>query len=193
MWLLASTVGRTWRHRFSGSDLTPLKTGKLRRLIVCFWHESLLIGFHAFRNMEMTALISASRDGERLSAVLQRWGYELIRGSSSRGGYSSVRQCTRALTEGRNLAMTPDGPRGPSRQLKPGIAHIALACSATVLPVSISAAPCVRLRSWDRFMIPPPFSSVRVHVGAPVVPQRSRGQDSGEQAMLEAIHRGLCS
>jgi lysophospholipid acyltransferase (LPLAT)-like uncharacterized protein len=179
----AALVGPTWRHVAADSLLS--KPGG--PTIYCFWHEHLLVGFHYLRRARPCALVSASRDGTRLSAVLQRWGYRVIRGSSSRKGLTSLRESMRALNAAEVLVMTPDGPRGPRREMKAGIARLAAATGATVLPVAISARPCIRLRSWDRFMVPLPFARVALRAAQPIAVPRGLLDEAAERALLDRI------
>ncbi|MBD3242606.1 MAG: DUF374 domain-containing protein [Chitinivibrionales bacterium] len=192
VWLAATTIGMTWRYRVYGPGAAALTAGDSEDgRIIAFWHEYLLAGFHYLRRRRVVALISASRDGERLSAVLQRWGYDLVRGSSSRKGFSSLRQSVRMLRDGRQLAITPDGPRGPRRVLKPGVAQIARAANAAVIPVAADIRPGVRLRSWDRFVVPLPFARISLHAGAPLVPRDFAADGADRDPLLDAINQGL--
>jgi lysophospholipid acyltransferase (LPLAT)-like uncharacterized protein len=191
IWLMTSMFGRTWRYRMTGSGTTTPLSPRDDAPIFCFWHENLLTGFHRFQHCNLTALISSSRDGQRLSAVLQRWGYDLIRGSSSKKGYSSLRQCIRVLQEGKSIVITPDGPRGPRRTLKPGITAIAAAAGARVAPMALHASWYIRLKSWDRFVVPLPFSRIDITIGQPVDPTAFASTDEGRHAFGRAITDGL--
>lgn len=190
--MAATTIGLTWRYRLTGPGAPLLRTDLAGTAgICCFWHEYLLAGFHFLRRKKVVALISASRDGERLSAVLQRWSYDLIRGSSSRKGISSLRQSVRTLKNGRGLAITPDGPRGPRRVLKPGVAQIARTADVPVIPMVFDIRPGIRLRSWDRFVIPLPFARISVTAAAPLAPQDFTSDSSASDPLLTAIVEGL--
>src|SRR5947199_5305161 len=139
--------------------------------IGALWHNRLLI-FPAvlrrfFPQRHGAALISASRDGDLLTDAVQRFGYDVIRGSSSRLGASAILQLTQVLASGRDVVITPDGPRGPAYELGPGIIFLAQKSGAAVLPINLEYSHCWRLGSWDRFIIPQPFSKVRVLVNPP--------------------------
>ncbi len=192
VWVAATTIGMTWRYRLDGPGASQLRQHAFDSAgICCFWHEYLLAGFHFLRRKRLVGLISASRDGERLSAVLQRWGYDLIRGSSSRKGISSLRQSVRALRDGRGLAITPDGPRGPRRVLKPGAVQIARRADAPVIPIAFHVDAAVRLRSWDRFVVPLPFARVSLTAGGPLQPRDIPAGDTDPDPLLTAIRKGL--
>jgi lysophospholipid acyltransferase (LPLAT)-like uncharacterized protein len=139
--------------------------------IGALWHNRLLIFplilRRFFSNRHGAALISASRDGDLLAAAIQRFGYDVVRGSSSRLGASAIRQLTEVLAAGRDVVITPDGPRGPAYELGPGIIFLAEKSGAAVLPMNLEFSHCWRLGSWDRFIVPRPFSKVRVLVSEP--------------------------
>ena len=137
--------------------------------IGALWHNRLLIFPLVLRrflpNRHGAALISASRDGDLLADAIHRFGYEVVRGSSSRLGASAIRQLTEVLASGRDVVITPDGPLGPAYELGPGIIFLAQKSGAAVLPMNLEFSRYWRLGSWDRFIIPRPFAKVRVLVG----------------------------
>ena len=114
------------------------------------------------------ALISTSRDGDLLAAMVERFGYGTIRGSTSRKAASALLRLTEVFAEGTHLVITPDGPRGPAYQLSQGIIFLAQKCDAAIVPASVEYSSCWRFNSWDRFMVPRPFSTVRVIFGVPL-------------------------
>ena len=135
------------------------------------WHNRLLIFPFVLRrffsNRRGAALISASRDGELLADAITRFGFDVVRGSSSRLGASAILQLTDVLASGRDVVITPDGPRGPAYELGPGIIFLAQKSGAAVLPVNVEYSRCWRLKSWDRFILPRPFAKIRVIIGHP--------------------------
>ena len=139
--------------------------------IGALWHNRLLIFPVVLRRFfpkrRGAALISASRDGDLLADVIQRFRYDVVRGSSSRLGASAIRQLTEVLASGCDVVITPDGPRGPVYELGPGIIFLAQKSGAAVLPINLEYSSCWRLGSWDRFMVPRPFAKVRVMIDAP--------------------------
>jgi lysophospholipid acyltransferase (LPLAT)-like uncharacterized protein len=102
-----------------------------------------------------------------LADAIHRFGYDVVRGSSSRLGASAIRQLTEVLASGRDVVITPDGPLGPAYELGPGIIFLAQKSGAAVLPMNLEFSHCWRLGSWDRFIVPRPFGKVRVLVGKP--------------------------
>ena len=137
--------------------------------IGALWHNRLLIFPFVLRrffsNRRGAALISASRDGDLLADAIKRFDFDIVRGSSSRLGASAILQLTDVLASGRDVVITPDGPRGPAYELGPGIIFLAQKSGAAVLPVNMEYSNCWRLKSWDRFILPRPFSKVRVIIG----------------------------
>ncbi len=137
--------------------------------IGALWHNRLLIFplvlRRFFPNRHGAALISASHDGDLLSDAIHRFDYNVVRGSSSKLGASALLQLSDVLGNGGDVVITPDGPRGPAYQLGPGIVFLAQKTSAQVLPLNMEYSSCWRLKSWDRFIIPRPFSKVRVIIG----------------------------
>ena len=139
--------------------------------IASLWHNRLLIFPFVLRRFfpdrHGAALISASRDGELLADAIKRFDYDVVRGSSSRLGASAILQLSQTLASGRDVVITPDGPRGPVYELGPGIVFLAQKSGAAVVPVNIEYSSCWRLKSWDRFILPRPFAKVHVIIGSP--------------------------
>ena len=140
-------------------------------LFAC-WHNRLLLLPSVFRRYlsvrQAAALISASHDGDLLAAMVERYGYGTIRGSTSRKAASALLRLTEVFAEGTNLVITPDGPRGPVYQLGQGIIFLAQKCNAAIVPANMEYSSCWRFKSWDRFIVPRPFSRVRVIFGVPL-------------------------
>jgi len=139
--------------------------------IGALWHNRLLLFPFVLRrffsNRHGAALISASRDGELLADAIKRFGFDVVRGSSSRLGASAILQLTDVLASGHDVVITPDGPRGPAYELGAGIIFLAQKSGAAVLPVNMEYSNCWRIRSWDQFIVPRPFGKVRVIIGQP--------------------------
>jgi hypothetical protein len=139
--------------------------------IAALWHNRLLLISFVLKRFlphrSGAALISASRDGDLVADLTQRFGFEVVRGSSSRLGASAILELAGVLSSGRDVLITPDGPRGPAYQLGPGIIFLAQKSGALVIPVNMEYSRCWRVKSWDRFILPRPFSKVRVIFGPP--------------------------
>ena len=135
------------------------------------WHNRLLILPLVLRRFlphrRGAALISVSRDGAWIAELVQRVGFDVVRGSSSRQGVTAILQLADVLASGRDVVIAPDGPRGPVYQLGPGIIFLAQKSGAPVFAVQMEYSSCWRVKSWDRFILPRPFSKVRVIFGPP--------------------------
>lgn len=142
-----------------------------QNFIGALWHNRLLllpsILRRFFPDRNGAALISASRDGALLADLVQRFGYGVVRGSSSRKGAVAMLQLAEILSAHKDVVITPDGPRGPAYEIGPGIVFLAQQTRAPVLPLNIEYSSYWRLKSWDRFILPRPFSTVRVLIGQP--------------------------
>ncbi len=131
--------------------------------IFAFWHRSLLLAAYRFRGLGIAILISRSFDGELIARTVEHLGFVGVRGSSTRGGSVGLRGMERAYAHGRICAFTADGPKGPAMVAKPGAVQLAeLAGAHWVGAFELMAERCWRLASWDGFVIPKPFSRVRV-------------------------------
>lgn len=168
------------------------------RYIGALWHNRLLLLPHVIRRFlpqrHGAALISASRDGALLADLVQRFGFDVVRGSSSRKGVTAMLQLADVMANGRDAVITPDGPRGPAYEIGPGIVFLAQKAAAAVVPINMEYSSYWRLRSWDRFVLPRPFSTVRVIFGVPHVVRATTSDEEFESerirlqdALLQAV------
>ncbi|MBA3830777.1 MAG: lysophospholipid acyltransferase family protein [Chthoniobacterales bacterium] len=141
------------------------------RYIGALWHNRLLLLPFVIKRYlperRGAALISASGDGALLADLVARFDFAVVRGSSSRQGASAIRQLADVIANGKDVVMTPDGPRGPAYELGQGIIFLAQQSGAEVVPINMEYSSCWRLKSWDRFILPRPFSKVCVIFGKP--------------------------
>jgi lysophospholipid acyltransferase (LPLAT)-like uncharacterized protein len=144
--------------------------------IYAFWHRCLLACAWRFRNHGIAILISRSFDGELIARTVERLGFIAIRGSSSRDGTVGLRNLHRIYLEGHYCAITADGPRGPAMVAKAGITQLAKLANTTVGAFYVHPDRAWELRSWDRFLIPKPFSRVTVSWTRQVVAEQSAVQ-----------------
>lgn len=185
-------LGATWRVvdvAEAGAPLGHLVPGPT---VFCFWHESLLAAAWRFRGIGIAILISRSFDGELIARTVERLGFVAVRGSSSRGSAAGLRGMAEAYAAGRICAFTADGPKGPRRVAKAGAVQLAkLAGAPWVGCFHPEAERCWRLRSWDRFALPLPFSKVRFGWPAHVAPvELSALQVAMERAVVLAGAKG---
>jgi len=127
-------------------------------LILCFWHRGIFSSTWAFRGQNIGVITSQSFDGEYIARIISAFGYVPIRGSSSRGGARALLESRRILEAARTVAFTSDGPRGPLYVTKPGPVLLASKTGVPIVAFHIAVEKAWLLRSWDRFMIPKPFS-----------------------------------
>lgn len=139
-----------------------------RGAILVTWHGRTLIPANLMRNRGYWALISLSRDGEIQNTIFRQLGFQTIRGSTGRGGVRGALAMARKVKEGGVLAFTPDGPRGPTHRVQAGVILMAEKSGAPIIPLGVSARRRRLLRSWDRYMIPMPFTRAFFIVGDPI-------------------------
>jgi lysophospholipid acyltransferase (LPLAT)-like uncharacterized protein len=138
-------------------------------------------------------MVSASGDGALLAAVLAKFGLESIRGSTSRRGPQALLEATRWLRKGYSVAITPDGPRGPSHQIQEGIIYLAQVSGRPIVPISNFTRWKIRLPSWDRFQIPLPFARCELYDNDPIWVPRDATEADREQlrSRLEESMRAI--
>lgn len=164
LWLWAKTV----RLGVVGEEeyLRLKKQGK--PVILLIWHGRILFAPYFFRRRGIMPLISPSQDGEIIAQIVVRWGYKIIRGSSSHSIVRAWNEMKRELQAGGELIIVPDGPKGPDRDLKPGCLKLAQETGASLVPFTFSASRKRHLKSWDKFLLIYPFSKVMAVYGRPL-------------------------
>ena len=157
---------------------------------LALWHEQLFASIVAHNGQKFAPLASLSSDGDIVTRVMSRFGFNTVRGSSSRGGPEAREQLVSVTESGWFTAITVDGPRGPRRRVKGGIVDVARRTGVTVVPLITTADRNWVLRSWDQFKIPKPFARVIVRYGTPIpVPSDTQGLAFG--AVKNKIRDGL--
>lgn len=156
--------------RIRAVDLDKARTEiQSKRFILAFWHSRLLAISYLFQGWGGAILVSSSEDGEIMAQILQRQGHETIRGSTSRHGVRAMTRLIKALNkEARPGAVVPDGPRGPRFKVQSGVITLARKTGYPVVPVSYSAKRIKIFASWDRFILPYPFTEGRIIYGSPL-------------------------
>jgi len=159
---LLRALALTWRIRVTNGEVFASLRAKHQPFIFAFWHGQLLPLLWVHRGERVRVVISAHRDGEIVARVAERLGHATIRGSSSRGAARALLGIVRELENGAEVAVTPDGPRGPARKFASGALVAAQRVGAPIIGIGVSASRAWRLKSWDQFMIPKPFARVNV-------------------------------
>ena len=181
---VAATIRFEWRDR------SGLLTGeRTKTVIFCLWHNRLAlapIAYHRYvkRNVpsrNMAAMVSASRDGGMLARVLEHFGIQPVRGSSSRRGPQALLELTNWAERGHDLAITPDGPRGPCYVIQDGVTALAQLTGLPIVPATYHLNWKMRLKSWDRFQVPLPFARCTVEFGEPIRVSREASEAEREQ------------
>jgi lysophospholipid acyltransferase (LPLAT)-like uncharacterized protein len=185
-----ATLGASWRVRRVDTAAMDARIVAGQRAIYSLWHARLLPGTWAYRGRGVAALISRSRDGDRIAALVERLGYVTARGSSSRGGREGYAEMVRWAERGRSLTLTPDGPRGPAGVVKIGVVRLASVTGLPVLPTACASRPAWFARSWDRFLVPPPFATVWIGYDEPIVVPPEIDDVAAEQWRIR-IERGM--
>ena len=154
-------------------------------IMFVFWHGQLLPLVHYHRHEGIVVLVSEHDDGEYVSRVIHRHGFGTVRGSSTRGGHKGLKGLVRAAKEGRDLAVTPDGPKGPPGVFKPGALAAAQMADLPVVPIALTASSGYRFRSWDGFLLPRPFSRIRIEYLEPRTVPREASREELERIAEE--------
>ncbi len=164
VWALLSVVGRTWRFEvIAEKGVIPVREGqKAGPEIYCFWHQCVLPCAFYFRRSGAVILISQSFDGELITRILRLFGFDAVRGSSSRGAREGLLGLAGVLESGRTAIFTADGPRGPIYQTKMGPIKLAQRTGAPLGAFHLEPRSAWTMRSWDRFLVPRPFARICV-------------------------------
>lgn len=162
-------------------------------VIFCLWHNRLAISMlvHRRHPRKLAALVSASKDGALLAAVLGRFGVEQVRGSSSRRGPQALLELSRHAERGYDLAVTPDGPKGPRYTVQHGAIALAQVTGLPIIPVTCNTRWKLALKSWDQFQIPLPLSRCELILRKPILVSRE-ADETGREARRRELQASLC-
>lgn len=167
-WLYLYWVGISSRIIWRNLEIRKSLEKEEKNFIYAFWHGRQFFIPWAYRNLGFYCLVSKSKDGEYISQVIHLFGLGTIRGSSSRGAAQALKELSHALKEGKTIGLTPDGPRGPQREVAPGILYIAQKTSKPILPLTYSAKYKIIFKGWDNYWIPLPFNTLVIDYGKPI-------------------------
>jgi lysophospholipid acyltransferase (LPLAT)-like uncharacterized protein len=181
-WLCLRSWRRVWKDTANQHETRA-------PVIYCIWHDHLVLALASYddhvlekwHEQGLAAMVSASGDGAFLAAVLSKFGVHAVRGSTSRRGPQALLEASRWLRKGFSVAITPDGPRGPSRQIQEGIIYLAQVSGRPIVPISNFTRWKIRLHSWDRFQIPLPFAKCELYDNDPVSVPRDASEADRER------------
>ncbi len=159
--LLIRILGATWKIKFKGLSLIKKYSSQV---LYVFWHENMLPPLFTHRGRKGGVIVSPSRDGERISRVLKLLGFKVFRGDTKSQGSKALIKLIKYGNKGFEIAITPDGPKGPRRRAKMGAFLIAKRTEIPILAVRVTANRTFRFSSWDRFMLPYPFSKITIEL-----------------------------
>lgn len=158
--------------------------------ILTFWHSRFVMMPYGYIGDRLVSLSSTHRDSRMLAQILRHFGFASAWGSSTEGGARGLRQVLRHVRDGYDVSFTPDGPRGPRRRVKAGVVATAKLTGLPIVPTSFSAFPARRLRSWDRTLLPRPFSRGVYAYGEPIRVDR-RADDAEIERVRLAVEQEL--
>ena len=195
-YVVIETLWRTCRLRFVNLDRLTTLVREQGAVVPVFWHQHLLMcaRFIADRRAELKTgfMISPSVDGQAPTMLAELYGAHVVRGSGSYTGMRAVRGVYQAIVkDGISPGITPDGPRGPRFKFKPGAIFTAQISRKAVVPIAYAAKPAWILRTWDKFVIPPPFAKVVIAIGEPYFPPEKLNDEEMEAAQRELERRML--
>lgn len=182
----------TMRLEFRGRETLDRIRQENRQYILAFWHSRFAMMHYCYPDQRISVMISRHRDARLLAEILMRFGYDMAWGSSTRGGVAALREVVRRMRNGYDSAFTPDGPRGPRRRVQAGVIVAARLSGMPIMPMAFSARPARRLRSWDRTLVPFPFSKGLYLYGEPMYVPRNADEQEQERlrvALEELLDR----
>ncbi len=187
---LIGALGRTYRWRVEGGEHYDAVLAAGKRPIMAFWHGRIMPATLFWAHRGIVVITSANFDGEWIGRIIERFGYGMARGSTSRGATRALVQLRKLMAEGKPTAFTLDGPRGPAKQAQAGAVFLAKITGNPILPFHIESSRHWTLRSWDRTQIPKPFADLAIAIGPPfeVAPDVD---DAGLESRRQALEATL--
>jgi len=195
--LALRALAATWRYRIIGGETIESLRVNNTPFIFSLWHGQLLPLIWHHRDQGVAILVSEHRDGELIARLARSIGYRLVRGSTTRGGDRALLALVRELRSGREVAVTPDGPKGPARSYAAGALIAAQRSGAPIVPTVAHADRAWHLKSWDSFMIPKPFARVTIAYGAAARVESATARESQSEApafgkLMDEAERRAC-
>lgn len=178
-----SLVGWSSATRWKGLEHLAAAKKSGKGFIFTFWHQRQVFFTYTHRGEPAHVLVSRSKDGEMIAQTMRLSRIGAVRGSSSRRAAGAARELTAILDRGEAVGITPDGPKGPAREVKPGVLYLAQKTGAMILPISNAVSNSLEFKkAWDRFHVPLPFSRAAVVYGEPIAV--AEGDDLEQKARV---------
>ncbi|PLX89898.1 MAG: hypothetical protein C0618_00185 [Desulfuromonas sp.] len=184
---LIRLIYRLNRVEFVGEDVLRAFWKSGEHMILPYWHEQTMLMVFSYRGPKVNVLISESKDGELLSRTMRYFDIDAVRGSSSRGGRAAFRSLVSLTQEKVDIVLTPDGPRGPRRELKDGVIQLARLSGRPVVPMAFCCSRGFRFSSWDRFLFPLPFGRCVYAFGTPLYFTKEEGVERFRARLSQAM------
>jgi lysophospholipid acyltransferase (LPLAT)-like uncharacterized protein len=190
-------IGRTLRWQVEGEEHLQSLYAAKKNVIYTFWHGRIFLGTYFFRNRGIVVMSGYNKDARTMARVIERFGYGIARGSSTRGAKRAVVTMLHEIRRNKDVAFSIDGPRGPRYVAKPGAVWVASKTGAAIFPFHMSPEKKWVINSWDQFHIPKPFSRVLVLMGAPIFVKENadeadlnQSQQILQHSLEDMLHRG---
>ena len=179
------------RNEVVGDEQLKQVWGRGERVIIAFWHDQLLMMVFGYPRKGAKILISPSKDGELISRTMKYFAQDAVRGSSSRGGRAAFKEMISLSRVDADIVLTPDGPKGPRRELKDGVIQLAKLSGRPVVPMAFACSRGHRFHSWDRFLMPYPFARGVYSFGPPLYFDKQAGVESFRTELTLAMQQNL--
>jgi lysophospholipid acyltransferase (LPLAT)-like uncharacterized protein len=183
--LVIRALGATWRIEYRGLDRLERARSLSKQVIFSIWHGRLLVLSYSHRGRRIHVLASEHPDGDLMGRTITRLGFGHLKGSTTKRGAGALRDLASVLTDGLDVGLTIDGPRGPRGVVQQGAIELSRMTGSVVVPMTDAARPRTLLHSWDRFQIPWPFSRVVISYGEPFLVPAGTEPDERERLRVD--------
>jgi len=183
-YLIIKAYSSTFRYKEFGTENLDVANGK--KIVFAIWHGQLFPFVYLYKHKNIITIVSESKDGEIAAKLLNKFGFDTSRGSSSRNGTKAIIGCKKIMVK-KNLsaAITIDGPKGPRLVAKPGAVFLAKITDQIIIPVVCHAKKVFKFNSWDKFIVPYPFSKIEVFYGKPIMVDKDTSKESIDSSLEE--------
>ncbi len=188
LWWIATIICASVRIKVEGNEKLHSLKDSGKGGLVLVWHGSTMLPIYYYRHHGFYSIVSVSRDGQLQNKMLESRGFKTIRGSSGRHGARALLEAVRKLNDGCIIAYSPDGQK-PAKKVESGTIYMAKKTGCPILPVGVACYPCKRVNSWDKHMIPFPFSKAAIVFGDMLIIDNSENELDAEKRIEDAINR----